>query len=334
MNSYELLEGIVVQLILKGDAYVYITRNKDYDVTALTLLYPGTVFYNIENDTYTVADIYNKINGTFTSDKIIHIRHKSLNTLKGDSVLTYAGKTIGLAQAADSEALSNFQNGGRFKGILSSESSLTGFGSAIDDQVDQIRDNLQAEIDSGRDILTLQSGAEFKPMSQSMRDLMITDIKNVTLFDLARYFGISPIKLSILTAGNYQSSLQDSINFFTDTLNPLLKKIEAAFNAHLIAPNLAHRYKIEFDRTTLTYYKSIIENFEKMLGVGIASVNDIRKKINKPADENGDELTISTNLQFLSNPKVQADSIEEPVTEPAKESETEENQEKEEEVDK
>lgn len=330
MNSYELLEGIVVQLILKGDAYVYITRNKDYDVTGLTLLYPGTVFYNIENNTYTVADIYNKINGTFTADKIIHIRHKSLNTLKGDSVLMYAGKTIGLAQASDSEALATFQNGGRFKGILSSESSLTGFGSAIDDQVDQIRDNLQAEIDSGKDILTLQSGAEFKPMSQSMRDLMITDIKNITLFDLARYFGISPIKLSILTAGNYQSSLQDSINFFTDTLNPLLTKIEAAFNAHLIAPNLFHRYKIEFDRTTLTYYKSIIENYEKMLGVGIASVNDIRKKINKSEVENGDEVTVSTNLQFLSNPKVQVDSIEEPVKEP----ETEENQEKEEEVDK
>jgi hypothetical protein len=41
-------------------------------------------------------------------------------------------------------------------------------------------------------------------------------------------------------------------------------------------------------------------------------------------------VTVSTNLQFLSNPKVQVDSIEEPVKEP----ETEENQEKEEEVDK
>lgn len=304
MNSYELIEGTVIQLILEGNAYLYITRNTDYEITGLTLLYPKTVFYNIDRNEYTVTDTYNKIKGIFGPDKIIHIRHKSINTLKGDSIIKYAGKTIGLSSAADNEALNTFQNGGRLKGIISSENSLTGFSAATDSQVETIAQNLQAEIDSGKDILTLQSGAEFKPMSQSMRDLQIVDIKNVTLADLTRYFGISPVKLGILMGGNYQAALQDSINFYTDTLNPLLTKIERAFNDKLIPESVNSKYKVEFDRTALPYYKEILSNYEKMFQLGMCTVNDIRYKLNKPFVDGGDNTFISTNLQSVEQPKV------------------------------
>ena len=301
-NIYEFLEGIVTHMVVYGNAYIYITRDSEYDVKDLILLYPHTVSYDELSDTYTVSDLYNKVSGTFKSDKIIHIRHKSLGTFVGESVLSFAGRTIGLSNATDAEALSTLQTGGKLKGIISSESSLTGFGSAIDGQVDTIRDNMQAEIDSGKDIITLQSGAEFKPISQTMRDLQLVDLHQVTLSDLARYFGVSLAKLGINLGGNYMASLHDSLNFYMDTLNPLLKKIEAALNAKLI--QIPKKYKIEFDRTTLTYFKEILSNYEKMMNLGLCTVNDIRRTLNMPEVEGGDNVFVTTNTQPLAAPKV------------------------------
>lgn len=303
-NIYEFLEGIVTHMIVYGNAYIYITRDSDYEVKDLTLLYPHTVSYDELSDTYNVSDLYNKVSGNFKSDKIIHIRHKSLGTFVGESVLTFAGRTIGLSNATDSEALSTMQTGGKLKGIISSESSLVGFGSAIDGQVDTIRDNMQAEIDSGKDIITLQSGAEFKPISQTMRDLQLVDLHQTTLSDLARYFGVSLAKLGINLGGNYQASLQDSMNFFTDTLKPLLKKLEAALNCKLIPQSLSKKYKIEFDITSLTYFKEILSNYEKMTQLGLLTVNDIRKTFNKLETEGGDNVFVTTNTQPLAAPKV------------------------------
>jgi HK97 family phage portal protein len=305
-TSYEFLENIIVHMIVYGNAYILIKKDADYEVKELVLLYPNTVSYDELKNTYTVSDHYNNVLGEFKSDKIIHIRHKSLGTYVGQSVFTYAGRTIALANSTDKEALSTLEKGGKFKGIISSESSLVGFSAATDQQVDTVRDNLQAQIDSGNDILTLQSGTEWHPISQSMRDLQLVDLHNTTLSDLARYFGISPVKLGIATGGNYQASLQDSLNFYVDTLNPLLVKIERAFNKALIPSTVALKYKVEFDRTSIPYFKEILTNYQKMFELGLYSVNDIRKKLNMPMTEGGDITFISTNIQPVSSPIVDA----------------------------
>ena len=39
-------------------------------------------------------------------------------------------------------------------------------------------------------------------------------------------------------------------------------------------------------------------------------MNDIRKQFNKNEIENGDEVVISTNLQYINFPKVKADKID------------------------
>lgn len=309
LTIYELLEGIVMQMVMYGNAYLYIKRGTNTDISELILLYPGTVYHDVIRNTFKVTDTYNNINGLFSSSQIIRISHKSLETVTGKPVTDYSGKTLALAHACDSESLTTLNNGGRLKGIITSDSSLAGFSAAVDSQVETIRDNLQEEINSGKDILTLQSGSNFIPISQTTRDLQITDNKQFSLSDLARYFGVSLSKLQITFAGNYAASLQEQISFYQDTLNPILVKIEKALNSYLIPDSIASKYKIEFNRTTLSYYKEILGNYEKQMQLGIASVNDIRKEFNRAPVENGDNTVISTNLQYISNPKVQAPEI-------------------------
>ena len=323
---YELLEGLVFQLIMLGNAYILIKRNASSDVKELVLLYPHTVYHDVISNTYTVTDTYNKVSGQFNSNQIIHLRHKSLENIVGKSVVDYCAKTLGLASACDSESLSTLSNGNRMKGIISSESSVIGFGDAQDNQLVDIQTNIQNEIDSGKDIMTLPSGVKFQTMSLSAKDSLLLDNKQYSLSDLARFMGVSLSKLGISLGSNYQAAQQDQLNFYIDTLNPILKKIEAAFNSKLIPDSVSNRYKIEFDRCTLPYFNDIMKNYKTQIEMGILSVNDVRRTFNKDEVEGGDEILVSTNLQSIQNYKVTVDSIDDkPIDNPI-ENESTENQ--------
>jgi len=307
---YELLEGIVFQMVMYGNSYILIKRNASSDVKEMVLLYPHSVYHDVIANTYTVTDTYNKVSGQFNSNQIIHLRHKSLENIVGKGVVDYCAKTLGLASACDSESLSTLSNGNRLKGIISSESSVIGFGDAQDNQLIDIQTNIQNEIDSGKDVMTLPSGVKFQSMSLSAKDSLLLDNKQYSLSDLARFMGVSLSKLGISLGTNYQAAQQDQLNFFIDTLNPILKKIENAFNSKLIADSVASRYKIEFDRTSLAYFNDIMKNYKSMLELGILSVNDVRRNFNQAEVDGGDEILVSTNLQSIQNYKVTVDSID------------------------
>ena len=310
---YELLEGTVMQMVIYGNAYIYISRDIKGDIKELILLYPNTVYHDVIQNKYTITDTYNGINGTFNSNQIIHIKHKSLENIVGKSVVEFAGKTLGLANACDSESMATLNSGGRLKGIISSDSSVIGFGDAQDEQIQDIRTKMENELVSGKDSLTMPSGGKWQTMSQTTKDLMITENKQYTLSDLARFLGISLSKLYIAFGSNYQAAQQEQLNFFVDTLNPLLTKIEKAFNTALISDSVGTKYKIEFNRGTLPYYKDVLANYEKQVQLGILSVNDVRRIHNQKPVEGGDDVFVSTNLQAVKNPIVTLDN--EQVTE-------------------
>jgi HK97 family phage portal protein len=323
---YELLEGLVFQLIMFGNSYILIKRNASSDVKELVLLYPHTVYHDVIANTYNVTDTYNGVSGLFNSNQIIHLRHKSLENIVGKSVVDYCAKTLGLASACDSESLSTLSNGNKMKGIISSESSVIGFGDAQDSQLIDIQTNIQNEIDSGKDIMTLPSGVKFQSMSLSAKDSLLLDNKQYSLSDLARFMGVSLSKLGISLGSNYQAAQQDQLNFYIDTLNPILKKIEASFNSKLIPDSVSSRYKIEFDRTTLPYFNDIMKNYKTQIEMGILSVNDVRRTFNKDEVEGGNEILVSTNLQSIQNYKVTIDNIDDKSIDNPIENETTENQ--------
>jgi hypothetical protein len=83
-----------------------------------------------------------------------------------------------------------------------------------------------------------------------------------------------------------------------------LKNIENSFTAALVNATNCRKYKVEFDRTSLVYFKELLSSYEKMQQLGIITVNDIRKKFNQPSTEGGDGVFVTTNSQLLTRPKV------------------------------
>lgn len=298
-TPYELIEGAVIQSIMYGNAYIYIKRDGKGDVSELILIYPNCTYFDEINNIYRITDSYNHINGTFQPDNIIHIRHKSLENLIGKPLTDYCAQTLGIANAVDKESLKSLSNGMRLRGIVSTDSQVIGFSEDTDNQLDDITENIKEDLNSGADIVAMPTGVKFQPFSQTNRDSMILENKQYTLSDLARFLGVSPSKLYITQGGNYVASEQEQVNFYTDTLNPLLNKIEEELTNKLIPDNVFGSYKIEFDRTELPYFSTIYDSYLKAQQLGLYSTNDVRKIFNLQPVKGGDDILLSANLMTL-----------------------------------
>lgn len=312
MNSFELVRNMVVQIVNQGNAYVVI-RRKFGSVNELVLCANNTVTYDKLNDVYIISDPYNRIYGRFEPCEIIHLKNNSLDGgYTGVSTITYASRIFSIAASADNQNLRTFQNGSKVKGIVSGvKESGKGLPTAgmTDAQLSTVSGRMEEQLNGGADIITLPGDVSFHQLSINPVDAQLLETKKFSVLDVCRFYGVHPDKVFAGQSANYKASEMSNVSFLTDTLQPILKQIEAEFNYKLIPNSVAHIYKISFDlaclyqtdlTTQATYFKTMEE-------AGVFTVNDARKRADQPPVEGGDKVFISCNVQPIeaANQKIE-----------------------------
>lgn len=304
MTSYQLKKNAVVQMLLKGNAYIYKWYSGG-EVSKLILLSPDTCTYHKETDTYTVTDRINNIYGDKAADQIIHLRNMSVDGgYSGMSILDYAAKVLGIAVETDQQQEDTFKVGSTMRGFISGEGASTvGYGEVQDNQLETVTDRINYEMLGNKRIHYLPGSMKFIPIQLSPADLQIIDSKKWNCLDICRFFGVHPDKVFMQTSTNYKASQNSQTVFMTDTLQPLIKNIEAEFNMKLIAESLVTKLKIKF--SVQDYYETDLTSkanyYQKMLQVGALTVNDIRMKEGLEPIENGWKPLVSANLKSLDS---------------------------------
>lgn len=304
MNSFEFMRNMVIQMINQGNAYVVIKR-KFGAVSELVLCANNTVTYDKLNDVYIISDPYNRIYGRFESCNVIHLRNNSLDGgYTGVSTITYASRILSIAASADNQNLHTFQNGSKVKGIVSgvkeTARGLAGAG-MTDKQLTDVGDRIENQLNSGRDIVPVPGDVSFHQLSINPIDAQILGTKELCVLDTCRFYGVHPDKVFARQPTNYKASEMSNVDFLTDTLQPILKQIEAEFNCKLIPDSVAHLYKISFDLAYL-YQTDLITQatyLKTMEEAGVFSVNEARKRADQPPVEGGDRVYISCNVQSI-----------------------------------
>lgn len=304
MNSFEFMRNMVMQIINQGNAYIVIKR-KFGDVSELVLCANNTVTYDKLNDVYIISDPYNRLYGRFESYNIIHLRNNSLDGgYTGVSTITYASRILSIAASADNQNLHTFQNGSKVKGIVSgvkeTARGLVGAG-MTDNQLSDVGDRIENQLNSGRDIVPVPGDVSFHQLSINPIDAQILGTKELCVLDTCRFYGVHPDKVFAGQPTNYKASEMSNVDFLTDTLQPILKQIEAEFNCKLIPDSVAHLYKISFDLAYL-YQTDLITQatyLKTMEEAGVFSVNEARKRADQPPVEGGDRVYISCNVQSI-----------------------------------
>ena len=303
MSAFDFWSQTVQNMLLDGNAYIVPVYGTDLEINQLILCRRGTVSHDTINDTYTIADTANGIVGTYDENEIIHIKNLSLDGKHGVSVLTFASQTTAIAQTGDRETLNRFSNGGNVRGIVSNDNSIRGFGEYQDDQLAKTAIDIDDKFQSGERIVSLPGQIDFKSISLSSTDMQFLESRKFTVRDICRFFSVPPAFIFDDTSNNYKSAEMANIAFLSNSLNPILRKIENELHRKLVPEALNNKRKFQFDRRSLYAcdLDSRVKYQAQTIAAGIYTVNDWRIDENKSPVDGGDTVLVSANLKGIKN---------------------------------
>lgn len=319
-------KNIITSLLLKGNSYIKIERNENFEPTNLYFINPDTVQivqqrndikFNIEGD------------GIYDSSSIIHIvNFPQYSSPYGLSTIAFAAQSLDTANSADKMANNWFRGGGNNAGILSTKTNLS------PEQQQQIVNKLKnaSNIDTGNpNGITTIAGIEdvtFNSIGIGPKDSQLLETRQYNVIDIARFFNVNPILLYDNTRGTYSNTESAQLDLLNNTLLPILEKLENCFTVKLILPSERKNKEIRFDISNLLRIDSLTQAdyYTKLFSIGVINGEYIAKQLNLPKPIAGEKFFISTNLQDSSNlivnatnsvdNKIQGSATEEKTIEP------------------
>lgn len=296
MNSFTFYKLIVKDILMAGNAYALIIR-KGGKVTGLQYVPAGLVspIDRIDHIEYMVTGI----KGTVRQEDILHFMNFTDNGVYGISVLTYARRTLGIADYGENAAENFYKSGGCTTGFLKFEGPSSGAQrqeilSAWNQATGGVRNQPNG-------IPVLPANVNYTQLSVNPSDAQLLESREFSVVDICRFFGVSPTKCFDLTHASYNNSEMAELAFLNDTLRPILTKIEIEMETKLFKKGENLDIKFDVSELLRTDKKSQAEWFTKMFNLGVLSPNDIRKELDMDEVEGGDIHVAQVNLTSIKN---------------------------------
>lgn len=298
MTTSEFIYKIISLLLTHNNCFIYMSYDEKNKLQGLYPLSPISV--ELKND---MADsLFLEMNFgdgkkyTLPYESIIHLKrlYKKHEFFGGDGALSNHKSLMKSIQMNES-ILSGLENALRssfqIKGLLKMSAMLSEKDKQKQKDVfdEALKTNSQK---NGSSIIPVDMKAEYIPLSS---DPKIIDKETLTLIQnkILNYFGVSE---SILNS-TYDENEYNS--FYENTLEPLTIFLSNAFSKALLSDtSLLKGEQIMFYGERLNYasWQSKITAIEKLMGLGIFSVNESRGVLGYPPIEEGNKRIQSLNF--------------------------------------
>jgi HK97 family phage portal protein len=290
-NRIKFVEQWIASKLLHGNAYILKSRDARGMVNRLQVLNPervqtlvsetGEVFYTLKQDRMqglTEADV------TVPATEVIHDVHVIMDhPLVGLSPLSACAlsATQGMNIQTNSEAF--FGNQARPSGILTAPGAIS------KDTAERIKEQWQNNYggrNSGK-VAVMGDGLKFEGVSMSAVDAQLIEQLKWTAEDVCRAFGVPGYKVGVGAFPPYNNLAALNQSYYDDTLQELIECLELNLKEGLDMPD---RYEVRADVDTLLRMDkgSRYESYEKAIGAGWKSPNEVRRSENLPDVEGGD----------------------------------------------
>lgn len=290
ITRFEMMKMLIWSVIMRGNGFIYIMRGQDGKATGLRWLHPDdvTVYYNKQkNLLYYQSTVVSK--KKIEPVNMIHIKLHSDDGINGRSIVSYANRSITVANNTENSAANFFNSGCNLNGVIKVEGSLT------PQQKQDIRDSWRESLGTnGGGIGVLQGNMSYTPIQMTVADAQLVESRQFTVVDVARWLGINPTLLGDLSHSSY-NTLEASLNeFYVHTLMPYVSIIEEELTNKIFVPS-EKGYYINLDENAIlradkdkqaTYYSTLLDK-------GILSINEVRRELGYKEIEGGDAHTIA-----------------------------------------
>lgn len=267
----------------------------------------GELWYQV-TDPYT-GRIHQKVNRM----DMVHVTSYSRNGWSGVSVLERASEVIAGSRAAQAYNAAYYRNGGQPGGVLETDTDIGGYVEepqadgtvrkvSIKDKVREEWEKRHAGPTNANRVAVLDNGLKYHPLSISQRDAQFVENAELSIRDIARFFGVPLYKLQE-GKQSYNSNEQNAIEYATGTLQPIVTAWEQELTYKLL-PKWERDDGLEVRLNMMAELRgdsaSRAKWYRDMREAGAFNVNDIRELEDMPQVEGGDEYLASLNYVPLS----------------------------------
>lgn len=153
---------------------------------------------------------------------MLHYKAYSSDGINGVSILSRAKMTIESGLAAQKYQGKFYEQNAQPSGVLTVDTEPK---KEAKEKVREQWDKMHSGVDNPFRTAVLDLGMKYQPISISNKDAQFVESHEVTVIDIARFFGVPPYKLY---AGkqSYNSNEQNSIEYVTSTIHPIVEQCD------------------------------------------------------------------------------------------------------------
>ena len=312
MTSFAFRENLIVQLLLRGNCYSYITRTLS-GRGAVKELYPlaasqmsvernddGELFYRYRRYDEKNPNFKEKGEIILRQDEVLHVAGLGFDGIIGYSPIAMAKNAIGLSIACEDFGSNFFANGARPSGILKTPTLIK--------NPEKLRESWQSMYggaNAGK-VAILEEGMSYESISIPPEDAQFLQTRKFQIAEIARIFRVPLHFLNELDHATFSNIEEQSREFVIYTLTPWIARLEQAFNKALLLPSEKKKYFIKFNLSGLLRgnYSSRMQGYAVGRQNGWLSANDIRELEDMnliSAEEGGDSYLINGNMTKLAD---------------------------------
>lgn len=303
MTRFTFFKTMVASILLRGNAYAYIERDFRGNTVQLIYLQDHQVSIEWILDTDGIKRKRYRIVGfkeLVEPKDMIHFLNFSYDGIIGVSTLTHARQSLGIATDSEAHAAKFFKGGANMAGIMTIEGTRVNT-----DQKQQNYDEWSKRTDpitgNSNGIVILEGNMKYQPISINPKDSQLLESRQFNVVDICRFFSVSPVKAFDLREANYSTVEATQLGFLTDTVAPMLVKIELELQRKLFKISERGKVKIEFNTTGFLRADKAAQGtyLNQMFQIGAMTPNEIRRENNLPKVEYGDNAFVQVNIQTL-----------------------------------
>lgn len=302
MTPFVLKSLIESQRLLKGNSYILPYRNSRSGVVEELLpLNPDCMSIVTDNSGALFYVYINPKSGEkrkFPANEILHFKAYSNDGITGISVIERARDVINTARQQQTFEEKFYSKNAQPSGILKVAAKLE---QPAKDIIRSEWERIHSGADNAFRIAVLDMGLDYQPISMKQSDSQFIESKEVSVYDICRFFGVPPYKVG---AGkqSYNSNEQNSIEYVVSGLHPAVNQYEDEYTYKLLFDREINKgmcIKINMNAELRGDIQARAAFYKSMWEIGTFCGNDIRALEDMPDVENGEMYFASKNYAPL-----------------------------------
>ena len=240
LTSFNLKRNLIKDLILYGNAYAKINREKDGKISLVYL--PNSIVtpkkdntgYFFQVQSYSTDVMGEQVPSEIVDygDMLVFIKNADYNSITGTGILDYASDILEVSIQETSYMSNLFKNGLSAKAVLSSK---TPFKKEIKEQLKSDLKEFYSGASNAGKMMVLEGDINVLPLSLTPADIKLIDNKNFTISEIARFLNIQKHMLNLDRGqGTYSNITQERLMLLQNTLMPYTVILEEGINQKLL----------------------------------------------------------------------------------------------------